>query len=151
MTDCKKRSNGTNCHKLEAIMFGYLLIVAMFCVYDYNNFSLLFACLLLLLPIKIISTWFQDKVALEQADFKGDIADLIAHLGLSGLAPKTISLNSYFFSTNLRIFPNSWCIVMQKEDRHVLIGVNGLIRKLSKSASGIKLIEKSNVSVKNNE
>ena len=32
---------------------------------------------------------------------------------------------------------------MQKEDRYVLIGVNGLIRKLSKSASGIKLIKKS--------
>lgn len=142
MTDCEKRPTGTSYYKLEALIFGYLLIVAMLCVYDYDNLNILATCLLLLMPIKIISTWFQEGWVLAQASYKGDISDLIIHLGQNGLVPKNISLNSYLFSTNLRVFPNTWCIVMHDGDRSILIGANGLISKLSRKTSGIKLIKK---------
>lgn len=146
----KTRPTGTSYYKLEAIIFAYLLIIATLCVYDYGNWSLLAMTLLSLLPIKILSTWFKSGQVLTKSSYKGDISDLIILLGKEGFVPKSIGADSHIFTTNLCVFPNSWCIITHDGSQSILTGSNCLINKLRAKTKDIKLIKESNVGIKNN-
>ena len=151
MKNQKTNHTGTSYYKLEAIIFAYLSIVATLCVYDYSNLTLLAVSLLSLLPIKILSTWFKPAQVLTKSSYKGDISDLIILLGKEGFVPKSIGADSHIFTTNLCVFPNSWCIVTNDGSQNILIGSNCLISKLMAKRKDIKLRKESNVGIKNNQ
>lgn len=146
MTDYKKRS--MEYCKLEAIIFAYLLIIATLCLYNLDNLMLLAISLLLLLPIKILSTWFKAGQVFVMANYKGDISDLIIDLGLEGFVPKSAGTNGCIFTTNLCLFPNSWCMIRHDGVRSILVGTNCLITRLGAGGVDVELIKKTNIGIK---
>ena len=149
MTEYKKRSI-EHC-KLEAIIFVYLLIIATLCVHNYDNWPLLAMSLLALLPIKILSMWFKVGQVFIKASYTGDISDLIIYLGQEGFAPKSLGTRSYIFTTTLRLFPTSWCIIKHDGVQNILIATSDLITRLNTKTKHIQLINKSNIGIKKSQ
>ena len=149
MTEYKKRPI-EHC-KLEAIIFVYLLIIAMLCVHNYNNWPLLTMSLLALLPIKVLSTWFKVGQVFIKANYTGEVSDLIIYLGQEGFAPKAVGTRSYIFTTSLCLFPTSWCIIKHDGVQNILIATSDLITRLSAKTKHIQLINKSNIGIKKSQ
>jgi len=146
----KRNTKPVKYSDLEALIFIYLLIVAGFCVHDYENWHILASCLVALAPIKILAVWFKVG-SYARANYKGDISDLIICLGQEGFAPKTAGANSYILTTNLYLFPNSWCIIKYNDFSNTIIATNSLITKLSSKSKNIELMEKAHIGIENDQ